>query len=222
MIGSHLWKLKANPPILFYFLLLYELLSESFMKDKIMTGYGKDLSNDIKAQYPIKRACEKAKKELSVQLKTSIQVSLPDADYRQEITRALFEDICDDLLEQARNLVKSTLDAASFNLAHIDEIIAVGGSSRIPKFQESLADLFNSDPSRPCHLGPMKLNKQLNADEAAVLGAALLASSLFSNVSDANNDIRKPFDDYCFVKELKVFDIFPTSICVTGGVMRQV
>ncbi|XP_055872671.1 heat shock 70 kDa protein II-like [Biomphalaria glabrata] len=130
----------------------------------------KDMSYSMKSIRRLFIAWEKAKIILSSNKETSITVdSLFDGiDFCTTITRAKFEEVCDDLLTSILLPVQRALHDARLDKSQIDEIVLVGGSTRIPRVQQLLSDSF----------GGKQLNKSLNADEAVAYGAALQAETL--------------------------------------------
>ncbi|CAF4807651.1 unnamed protein product, partial [Rotaria sp. Silwood2] len=100
-------------------------------------------------------------------------------DFHSIITRTRFEEICDDLFQSTLEPVEKALRDAKMDKSSIDEIVLVGGSTRIPKIQKLLQDLFNDK----------ELNKSINADEAAAYGAAILAAIFTGDKSDAVKDM---------------------------------
>ncbi|CAI0387057.1 unnamed protein product [Linum tenue] len=133
--------------------------------------YGKDVSDDPKALGKLRRECERAKRVLSTQTQTRVEIdSLSQGvDYFCEpLTRARFEALNLDLFERMLEIVKSTLKDAKVSKGRIDEIVLVGGSTRIPKVGEMLRKAF--DGKEPCN--------GINPDEAVAYGAAILGANL--------------------------------------------
>ncbi|KAL5963723.1 Heat shock cognate 70 kDa protein [Taenia solium] len=131
---------------------------------------GIDLTANTKAIGRLRKACESAKRTLSLLECTSIEVDslYGDIDFSTPISRCQFEQLCSDLFERILTIVKQVLSDAELDKADIHEILLVGGSTRILKVQHLLQDYFSGS----------RLNKSINADEAAACGAALLASSM--------------------------------------------
>jgi heat shock protein 1/8 len=123
-------------------------------------------------------ACEKAKRILSTSTTTQLEVdSLYDGiDFNLTLTRAKFESICIDLFNDTIKPLDNALKDAKISKNEIDEIVLVGGSTRVPKIQELLAQYFNKDISKLC--------KSINPDEAVAYGAAIQAAVLSGNKSD--------------------------------------
>jgi molecular chaperone DnaK len=132
---------------------------------------GIDLSTDLNALQRLKDAAEAAKKELSVKLETEINLPYITADARgpkhlqMTLTRAKFEALCMDLFERTIQITQNALAAAKMAAKDIDQVVLVGGSTRIPKVQEMVVELF----------GKAKINKEINPDEVVALGAAIQA-----------------------------------------------
>jgi L1 cell adhesion molecule like protein len=134
------------------------------------TKTGKDISNNDRAKRRLRTSCERAKKTLSTTMSTTIEVeSLFDGkDLYENITRAKFEELCNDLFQQSLEPVAQVLKDAKIDKSKIEEIVLVGGSTRIPKVQKLLSDYFNGK----------ELNKSVNPDEAVAYGAAIQAAIL--------------------------------------------
>jgi L1 cell adhesion molecule like protein len=131
---------------------------------------GKDISNNDRAKRRLRTACERAKKTLSTTMSTTVEVeSLFDGkDLYENLTRAKFEELCNDLFQQSLEPVAQVLKDAKVDKSKIEEIVLVGGSTRIPKVQKLLSDYFNGK----------ELNKSVNPDEAVAYGAAVQAAIL--------------------------------------------
>ncbi|CAI0388214.1 unnamed protein product [Linum tenue] len=142
--------------------------------DLIKKKYGKDVSQDPKALGKLRRECERAKRVLSTQTQTRVEIDslIQGVDYFCEpLTRARFEALNLDLFERTLEIVKSTLKDAKVSKGRIDEIVLVGGSTRIPKVGEMLRKAF--DGKEPCN--------GINPDEAVAYGAAILGANLADN-----------------------------------------
>lgn len=131
----------------------------------IKKKYNKDISKDHKALGKLRRECERAKRALSNQHQVRVEIeSLFDgADFSEPLTKARFEELNMDLFKKTMEPVKKALKDAGLKKSEIDEIVLVGGSTRIPKVQEMLKDFF--DGKEP--------NKGTNPDEAVAYGAAV-------------------------------------------------
>ncbi|GAY32109.1 hypothetical protein CUMW_283810, partial [Citrus unshiu] len=131
----------------------------------IKKKYSRDISNDNKALGKLRRECERAKRALSSQHQVRVEMeSLFDGvDFSEPLTRARFEELNVDLFKKTMGPVKKALEDARLKKTDIDEIVLVGGSTRIPKIQQLLKDLF--DGKEP--------NKGVNPDEAVAYGATV-------------------------------------------------
>ena len=153
---------------------LIEFLADEFNKQE-----GIDLRKDPMALQRLREAAEKAKIELSGALQTD--VNLPFITATQEgpkhlnvnITRAKFEALCKDLFDRSLTPVEDALKDANMTPSQIDEVILVGGSTRIPKIQELVKSFFGKDPS-----------KGVNPDEVVAVGAAIQGGVLAGDVKD--------------------------------------
>jgi molecular chaperone DnaK len=151
----------------------------NFVADQFKKEQGIDLRKDTMALQRLQEACEKAKKELSSAQSTDINLPFITADatgpkhLQVTITRAQFEQMCDPLVERCRGPVVQALKDAKLDPKDIDEVVLVGGSTRIPKVQELVKKLFNKEP-----------HKGVNPDEVVALGAAIQGGVLGGEVQD--------------------------------------
>jgi molecular chaperone DnaK len=149
-------------------------LIDEFKKDS-----GIDLSQDRMALQRLKEAAEKAKIELSNVQSTEVNLPFITADasgpkhLQKTLTRSAFERMIDDLLDRSKSPCSKALADAGITAAQIDEVILVGGSTRIPKVQTIVRDLFGKEPS-----------KGVNPDEAVAVGAAIQGGILGGEVKD--------------------------------------
>ncbi len=158
-----------------------------------------DLSKDRMALQRLKEAAEKAKMELSTVMETDINLPFITADQtgpkhlQMKLTRAKFEQLVDDLLQKTVGPTKQALADAGLDLSKIDEVVLVGGSTRIPKVQAIVKELFGKEP-----------HKGVNPDEVVAVGAAVQAGVLAGEV-----------------KDLLLLDVTPLSLGIEtlGGVM---
>ena len=124
----------------------------------------------------LRTACERAKRALSSNTQAIIEIDsfFDGIDFCTSISRATFEDLNDDLFQRALETVKRSLRDAKLDKSHIDDVVLVGGSTRIPKIQQLLSSFFNGK----------QLNKSINPDEAVTYGAAVLAAVLSGDIDD--------------------------------------
>ena len=140
---------------------------------------GIDLNNDKMALQRLKEAAEKAKKELSSSLQTDINLPYLTADasgpkhLNVSLSRSKFEELIRDLVEKTRIPCEKAMKDAGLTLNDIDEVILVGGSTRIPLVQETVKNVFNKEP-----------NKSVNPDEAVAMGAAVQGGIIKGDVKD--------------------------------------
>ena len=141
--------------------------------------HGVDLSRDQMALQRLKEASEKAKIELSTLLETEINLPFITADASGpkhlllKITRAKFQDMISDILDRIMGPCKQAMSDAGLTPQQIDEVVLVGGSTRIPKVQEMVRNLFGKEP-----------NKSVNPDEVVAIGAAVQGGVLGGEVKD--------------------------------------
>ncbi len=153
---------------------LIEWIIEEFKKDQ-----GIDLSADKMALQRLKEAAEKAKIELSSTMETEVNLPFVTADQSgpkhlaMKLTRARFEQLVDPILSRLRHPVEQALKDAGLDTKKIDEVVLVGGSTRIPKVQEIVKEMFGKEP-----------NKSVNPDEVVAVGAAVQAGVLSGEKTD--------------------------------------
>jgi len=176
-------------------------MMEYFIK-LVVKKYDKDISKDSRALQKLRREVERAKRALSSQHQVRVEVeSLVDGvDLSEPLTRARFEERNMDLFRKTLSPVKKALADAGLEKSEIDEIVLVGGSTRIPKVQELLKEFF--DGKEP--------NKGVNPDEAVAYGAAV-QGGILSGIQDENT------------KDILLIDVCPLSMGIetVGGVMTK-
>jgi len=131
---------------------------------------GKDMSGDKRSVQKLRKEVEKAKRALSSTHQTRVEVEaiFDGTDFSETLTRARFEELCSDLFKNTLGPVKQVLDDSGLKKAQVDEIVLVGGSTRIPKIQSLIKDFFNGKEP----------NRGINPDEAVAYGAAVQAGIL--------------------------------------------
>jgi len=160
----------------------------------------KDLTSNARALRRLRTACERAKRTLSSSAQTSIEIDslFEGIDFYTSITRARFEELCQDLFRSTMEPVERVLRDAKVDKSSVHEIVLVGGSTRIPKIQKLVTDFFNKEP-----------NKSINPDEAVAYGAAVQAAILSGDTSSKSTN------------EILLLDVAPLSVGIetAGGVM---
>jgi L1 cell adhesion molecule like protein len=162
-----------------------------------------DISGNPRALRRLRTACERAKRTLSTAAQTTVEIdSLYEGiDYFTSITRARFEELCQDLFRGTLDPVQKVLSDSKMDKRSIHEVVLVGGSTRIPKVQTLLSDFF----------GGKELNKSINPDEAVAHGAAVQAAILNGEMAKALGNVL-------------LLDIAPLSLGIetSGGVMTAI
>jgi heat shock protein 5 len=172
-----------------------------FFVDSLKKKKNIDISKDLKALARLRKACEAAKRQLSTQPDARVEVdSLVEGfDFTEKITRAKFEELNMDLFKGTLIPVQKVLEDSKLKKSDIDEIVLVGGSTRIPKVQQLIKDFF----------GGKEPNKGINPDEAVAYGAAVQAAVL-TGESELGNKV-------------VLVDVIPLSLGIetVGGVMTK-
>lgn len=173
-----------------------------WLADEFKADQGIDLKNDKMALQRLKEAAENAKKELSSAVETEINLPFITADATgpkhlvKKLTRAKFESIIGDLADKTKNKIVEVLKQSGLDKNAIDEVVMVGGSTRVPKIQEMVKEYFGKE-----------LNKTVNPDEVVAVGAAIQGGVLKGDV-----------------KDVLLLDVTPLSLGIEtlGGVMTKV
>ncbi|KAK4160035.1 putative glucose-regulated protein 78 of hsp70 family [Cladorrhinum sp. PSN259] len=162
--------------------------------------HGVDVTKDAKAMGKLKREAEKAKRTLSSQMSTRIEIEafFDGKDFSETLTRAKFEELNIDLFRKTLDPVKQVLKDAKVSKSEVDDIVLVGGSTRIPKVQALIEEFFNGK----------KASKGINPDEAVAFGAAVQAGVLSGEKG---------------TEDIVLMDVNPLTLGIetTGGVMTK-
>ncbi|MHC5306172.1 molecular chaperone DnaK [Bartonella sp. LJL80] len=157
----------------------FDMRLVSYLADEFKKEQGIDLKNDKLALQRLKEAAEKAKIELSSSQQTEINLPFITADQSgpkhltMKLTRAKFESLVDDFVQRTIEPCKAALKDAGLNAAEIDEVVLVGGMTRMPKIQEVVKNFFGKEP-----------HKGVNPDEVVAMGAAIQGGVLQGDVKD--------------------------------------
>jgi len=143
--------------------------------------YKKDMTTSDRALRRLRTACERAKRTLSASAQAAIEIDslFEGIDFNSSVTRARFEDLCGDYFRACMGPVEKVLKDAKMSKSDVNEVVLVGGSTRIPKVQELVKNFFNG--KEPC--------KNINPDEAVAYGAAVQAAILKGVTNETTKDI---------------------------------
>jgi molecular chaperone DnaK len=151
----------------------------NYLADEFKKESGIDVRNDALALQRLDEAAEKAKIELSTALESEVNIPFITSDASGprhllvKITRAKLEELADEFIERAMQITKRAMDASGFDKSSINEVILVGGQTRMPKMAEKVKEFFGKEP-----------NKSINPDEVVALGAAIQGGILSGDVKD--------------------------------------
>lgn len=169
----------------------------------MLTQFYRDLSTNARALRRLRTACERAKRTLSSSAQTSIEIDslFEGIDFYTSLTRARFEELCQDLFRSTLQPVERVLTDAKIDKSNVHDIVLVGGSTRIPRVQKLIADFFNGKEP----------NRSINPDEAVAYGAAVQAAILSGDTSNKSTN------------EILLLDVAALSLGIetAGGMMTK-
>ena len=183
----------------------FDNLLVKHFSDEFKRKYKHDISDNKRASRRLRTACEKAKRTLSSSATASIEVEsiYEGIDFFTSITRAKFEMLCMSLFQKCIEPVSKVLRDSGVSKNKVDEIVLVGGSTRIPKIQDLLSSFFNGK----------ELSKNINPDEAVAYGASVQAAILSKSTSGEER-----------IDEILLLDVAPLSLGIetAGGIMTKI
>ena len=181
----------------------FDTLMVEYFIDEFKRKNKKDISENKRAVRRLRTACESAKRTLSSSTVANIELDslFEGVDFMTTITRAKFENLCDSLFRKTMEPVEQVLRDSKLSKSSIDEIVLVGGSTRIPKIQQLLSDFFNGK----------ELCKSINPDECVAYGAAVQAAILTGSKDSK-------------ITDMLLLDVCPLSLGLetAGGVMTKI
>ncbi len=200
-IGDGVFEVKATNGDTFLGGEDFDMRIVNWLADEFKRDQGVDLRNDNMALQRLKEEAEKAKKELSTAMETDINLPFITADasgpkhLNMKLTRAKLESLVEDLIDRTEGPCRTALQDAGLSASDIDEVILVGGMTRMPKVQEKVRQIFGKDP-----------HKGVNPDEVVAIGAAIQGGVLKGDV-----------------KDVLLLDVTPLSLGIEtlGGVMTK-
>ena len=173
-------------------------------KREIFVNHRIDIADHPKSEKRLLRACEKLKKDLSFADQTSLELAqlFPGMkNFTLEICQSKFEDICEDKFRSTIQIVENVINDAKISQTDVDEVVLIGGSTRIPKIRKMIKEL----------LPGAKLNSSINPDETVACGAAIQAAILSG-------------DDHSSLEDIVLMDVTPLSlgIVIKGGISHVI